>query len=278
MCIYLDLLFLLNTAVNYLLLRGSAAMGGCAAPPLRTLAAAGIGGGYAALSVLPGLTLLQALPFQLLCAVLMALCAFGCIKSTIRQSLLFLALSFALGGAVLLAVQAAETDLLMLGGRAYYAVSTPALLLLAGLCYGLAAVILSGCGFHRGGDIHTITMELQQRRVTVRALRDTGNTLRDPVTGQPVLVADWQCLARLLPEAGLTRQAFGQPAALMAQLSHSYPQCRFRLIPYRAIGVDSGLLLAVPCRIGGTKGLAAFTPTEVSPEGQFDALTGGIVS
>lgn len=277
MCIYLDLLFLLNTAVNYLLLRGSAAMGRCAAPPLRTLGAAGIGGVYAAVSVLPELQLLQALPFQLLCAAGMAVCTFGRRKSTVKQGLLFLALSFALSGLVLLAVQAAEPDLLMLGGHAYYAVSTPALLLLAGLCYGLAAVVLSGFGAHHGGDLHTVTLELLQRRVTVTALRDTGNTLRDPVTGRTVLVADWQCLAKLLPEAELNRQAFLQPAALMARLSQAYPRCRFQLIPYRAVGNDGGLLLAVRCRMGGQQGLAAFSPTEVSPEGQFDALTGGMV-
>jgi len=277
MTVYIDLLFALNTAVNYLLLRGSAAMGGAPAPPLRLLGAACIGGLYAALAVLPSLLWLGTPFYQLLCAALMLFCAFGAKRSTVKQGLLFLALSFAFGGTVLLAVQFLDKDLLLLGGMAYYAVSTPALLLCAGLCYGLAAVVLAGFGTHTGGDLFPANIHLGPRQITVTVLRDTGNTLRDPITGRPVTVANWQCLAKLLPDVSLTQQQFLQPAQLMQRLADSCPQHRFQLIPYRAVGTDCGLLLAVRCQVQQMPTLVAFSPTEVSPEGRFEALTGGII-
>ena len=79
----------------------------------------------------------------------MLLTAFGWKRNTIKQGLFFLGLSFAFSGMVLVAVQLAEPDFLLLGGRAYYAVSTPTLLLLAGLSYTFAAVVLAGCGTHK---------------------------------------------------------------------------------------------------------------------------------
>ena len=139
MTVYVDLLFGLNTVINYLLLRGSAAVSGCPAPPWRLLGAACLGGLYAAVCLLPGLESLQGLAGQTACGAGMLVAAFGWKRHTLRQGLFFLALSFAFGGAVLLLIQAVEPDCLLLGGRAYYAVSTPALLLLAGLGYGLAA-------------------------------------------------------------------------------------------------------------------------------------------
>ena len=47
MTVYVDLLFGLNTLINYLLLRGSAAMGGCPVRLWRLLTAAVMGGMYA---------------------------------------------------------------------------------------------------------------------------------------------------------------------------------------------------------------------------------------
>ena len=280
MTVYVDVLFGLNTAINYLLLRGCAAMGGCPARRLRLIPAAALGGIYAAAAVFPGLEWLSGPFFQLLCTAAMILTAFGLRKSALKQALFFLALSFAFGGAVLLAVQAAEPDVLLLEGRAYYAVSTPALLLLAAALYGLAALVLRGWGTHTGGEIVSLNLHLEGRSLPLKALKDTGNTLRDPVSGESVLVADWTVLDRLLPGNGLTQARFRNPAGLMTALSARHPECRFRLIPYRAVGVDTGLLLALRCGVSQKNRhqrdtLVAFSPNAVAPDGQFDALTGG---
>ena len=70
---------------------------------------------------------------------------------------------------------------------------------------------------------------------------------------------------------------FAAPAALVLRLQRLHP----RLIPFRAVGTGSGLLLALPCeevRIGKSvqkNGLVAFSPTPVSDGGGYEALTGG---
>ena len=281
MTVYVDLLFGLNAVINYLLLRGSAALGGCPVKLGRLLAAAVLGGLYAVATVLPGLERLQALGFQAACAGIMLVTAFGWKKNTVKQGLFFFGLSFAFSGAVLLLVQLVEPDCIFLGGRAYYALSTPALLLLAGVSYGLAAAVLAGCGTHTGGDIVSVTLQLEAAPVQLRALRDTGNTLRDPVTGQTVLVTDGRILDRLLPESRIAAAQLRDPAALLPELAARYPKLRFRLVPYRTVGVEGGLLLAVRCRMLKKRGtswvLTAFSPTEVSADGRFEALWGGAI-
>lgn len=279
MTVYVDLLFALNMTINYLLLRGSAALSGSPAVFWRLLAAAGVGGLYAVATVLPGLQFLQKGLHQGLCAGVMLLLAFGLRKNTVKQGLFFFALSFAFGGAVLLLVQAVEPDCVFLGGRAYYAVSMPAMLLLAGVCYGISAFVLKGCGTHTGGDIVPVTLLVENRSLDLKALRDTGNTLRDPISGQMVMIVDGGRLLTLFPRAADAQ--LRDPAALMQKLGKTYPQCRFRLISYRAVGVETGLLLAVRCR--GKIGkkvqpvLAAFSPGKLACDETFDALLGGAV-
>lgn len=275
MTVYVDLLFGLNTLINYLLLRGSAALGGTGAAIVRLVAAAVVGGCYAVLSVLPGCVFLQHWISQLLCAAIMLLIAFGWKKHTIKQAMLFFALSFAFSGAVLLLIQLVEPDCVLVGGRAYYAVSMPAMLLLAGACYFVAAVVLKGCGAHTGGDIVPLALEVEGRSVSLQALRDTGNTLRDPITGQNVLIVDGSLLPCLFPKAKEIN--LNDPSETVRYLSEHYPQCRFRLVSYRAVGVKSGLLPAVRCRVGTGKKtlslLAAFSPAQLGDT--YNALWGG---
>lgn len=282
MTVYVDLLFCLNTVINYLLLRGSAAMGGCPAGIWRLLGAAALGGLYAVAAVLPGLESLQGTFFQAVCAGVMLLAAFGWKRSTVKQGLFFFALSFALSGAVLLLIQVVEPDCVIFGGRIYYAVTTPALLLVAGVSYGLAAMVLNGWGSHTGGDVVPLTLELRGKRVEAKALRDTGNVLRDPVSGQNIPVASWQVLARLLPEADLKQEDLADPIALLEGLRKQYPQLRFRLLPYGAVGVSNGLLPVVRCEVQQGRRReripVAFTATELSAHGQYEILLGGVVT
>lgn len=275
MTVYVDLLFGLNTFLNYLLLRGAAAMGGVGRHTGRLVGAAAVGGLYAVLTLLPGLAVLAALPGQAAAAAVMVVLAFGWRKSSVKQGLYFLALSFALSGVMLLAVQFLEPDLRLLGGRAYYAVSTPALLLLAALSYCLAALVLQGVGRHTGGDITDLKLSLGERSVTLRALRDTGNTLRDPITGEGVVVAGYDALAALLPGAKATEAELRNPAELLPRLTGQFPGIRLRLVPFHAVGVEAGLLLALRCRAGGRPVLVAFSPTAVGGQGPYNALLGG---
>lgn len=278
MTVYVDLLFGLNAVINYLLLRGSAVVGGCPVRSGRLLLGAVLGGVYAVVVVLPGLEWLQRPLFQLLCAAGMLLTAFGWKRNTVKQGLFFLALSFAFSGMVLLLIQSVEPACLFLGGRAYYAVTTPALLLLAGLGYGTAALVLRGCGTHTGGDIIPVTLLCEGRDLPLKALRDTGNTLRDPMTGHPVLIVEAEQLLTLLG-AQVDPVCRTDPTTMLEELAWQCPKHRFSLVPYRAVGVDSGLLPALRCRLRTGKQtqpvLAAFSPTAVSADGRYDALWGG---
>jgi len=100
------------------------------------------------------------------------------------------------------------------------------------------------------------------------ALRDTGNTLRDPITGKGILVVDAQTAAKL---TGL------EPAALCDPVSTISKFPGLRLIPYRTVG-GTGFLLALQVRdakIGNRQGsiLVALSPNCLG--NHYQALTGG---
>ena len=268
MTVYLDTAFAVNGSVNYLLLLSAAYLAGAPLRRGRFLLAAALGGLYAAASFVPALAFLRTAGMKAVLLAVMALTAFGARRQTVKLALLFAAISAALAGAAMLAAQLLRLDPLLLPGGVFYPLRARAILFLAALCCGLCHLIFSRVTAHSG------------QLVPLTALLDTGNTLKDPLTGDSVLVVDGSIAAQLLPDAGLSTASLADPAGLFASLSEQYPFCRFRLIPYRAVGTVSGLLLAVRCEVSGKSGkpelkLVAFSPTPVSQTGEFDALIGG---
>lgn len=272
MTVYLDLVFVLNFAVNYLLLKGTALLG--AACSRSVALASALGALYAVLVYLPNLQWLQHSLIKLLTAALMLLCAFGYRRSTLRLSAVFAVLSFVLCGAIY-AVQSLQGQPSSYREHLLYPVSFATVLLTA-LAVCLACRLLLPRLSHSVNSTLPLELSLKGKKVCLTALRDSGNSLVDPLSGAPVLTVYWRAARALFP-THVCAEDFQSPTALALRLRSFSP----RLIPYRAVGVSDGLLLALPCHITlGTQqyyGLVAFSPTPVSDGGAYEALTGGIL-
>ena len=277
--IYVDTLFLLNALVDYLLLLASARLAGESLSRPRFLLGAALGGLYAAGIFLPGLGFLARPPCRLAAAAVMVLAAFWNSRRLLRQTVIFFALSCALGGGVLAVGLLGGRGLSLRGGVLYSGMDLKILLLSAAGCYALLTLALRGAARHTGpgGELLTVRLTLGARSLALTALADTGNTLSDPVTGRPVVVAEGEALEGLLP-AGL-RPDLADPAGWLEGLEGPW-QRRFRLVPYRAVGVERGLLLALrldKVQVGEADwgpALAALSPTPVSDGGSYRALVG----
>ena len=280
--IYVDTLFLLNAMVDYLLLLASARLAGEPLARLRFLLGAVLGGLYAVAIFLPGLSFLARPPCRLAAAVLMVLAAFWKSRRLLRQVVIFFALSCAFGGGVLAIALLGGRGLALSNGVLYSGMDLKIVLLSAAGCYGALTLIFQRTGRHTAssGELRPVRLTLGERQVSLTALVDTGNTLTDPATGRPVLVAEADCVEELLPPGIRPSPAdLRDPAGALERLEDPWRR-RFRLLPYRSVGVDRGLLLALrvdQVQVGEEdRGpmLAALSPTPVSDGGGYRALLG----
>ncbi len=272
MIVYGDVVLVLNLLINYTLLRGSARLGACAPRQWRLWAGSAIGAVYALLSFLPPWGFLHSLPVKLLTAGLMLCCAFGWKPSTLRLAGIFSFLSLVLCGAVY-SIHTLRGSPIDRGGYLLYPVSFSALLLTAfAVC--LACRMLLPPLQHDEKSLFPLSVSLKGKTVRLTALRDTGNTLTDPLSGAPVLTVYWKALRPLLPRT-LDETALQSPSEALTSLRSLSP----RLIPYRAVGTKRGLLLAIPCTVSlehkTQTQLVALSPTPVSDGGAYEALIGG---
>lgn len=244
---------LLNFIVEFLLLLGGGRLIGAPAGIIRCLMGAAAGALHSGLCLMPGLHFLGNPLWRAVSIGGMALIAYGLQRSTLRRGAVFAILSLALGG-----IAAGLGD----GGLFSWLAAAAGLGLLC---------LLGFRGKMQGGKFVPVEISSGDTKVHLTAMQDTGNTLCDPVTGRSVLVIDAEAASKL---TGLSREQLQKPVETIGAIPG------LRLVPYRAIGKESGLLLARKyqnVQIGNWKGssLVAFAPEGLG--GDYEALTGGAV-
>ncbi len=256
MVIYVDVVFLLNFLVDLFLLAGTNRLAGYRPDWGRCALSAAVGGLYAVCCLFPGLHFLGNLLWRTASLAAMAALAFGTDRSVLRRGVLFLLLSMALGGLATAVCRGGFWGLILCA---------------AGL------FVLCRLGFQRNAASSYVGVTILCRGKTYRltALRDTGNTLCDPVTGSPVLIVGANIAWDML---GLTVQDLNDPVSTLA--CGSCPG--LRLLPYRAVGMSNGMLLAMKMdkvvldgRESGN--IVAFAPNDLSVENTYQALAGGVL-
>lgn len=255
MAVYLDLVMLLNFLVDYLLLLGTNRLSGSPMAPGRCALAAVLGSVYAGACMLPGFRFLGNFLWRCISLGLMAVLAFGWSREAVKKGGLFLLLSLSLGGMALCFTKR-NFAALTLGAAGIW--------LLCRVAFGDGAV---------GREFVPVTLYWGTRQASFTALRDTGNTLRDPITGEPVLVVSGKIGEKL---TGLSRNQLAAPLETLA--AGGIPGAR--LVPYHAVGTAGGMLLALPLLAGTGKErrrvLVAFAP-EGLENGRYQGLTGGAI-
>lgn len=132
-------------------------------------------------------------------------------------------------------------------------------LLFSGICYLFFTCVSIGYEYIqiRTKNLYPVTLSHQGTVKKFRGLYDTGNMLEDPILGQPVSVIEEEALKALLSEEILDklRNLEEKPGELgSTELKELHP----RYIPYKSVGNPAGLLLAVTL-----EDLCIHTPREV---------------
>ena len=216
-------------------------------------------------------------------AVLALLAGYGKSRRLLRVSLVFFAVSAAFGGGVFALQLLGGRGLTLQNGIFYSAMDLRLILLSAAGCYVLITLLFQRTARHSGlrRELVPAVLTLEGRRVALTALVDTGNTLTDPATGRPVMVAEGEKVGALFPDGQAPApEELRRPVEALERLGRQGWQGRCRLLPYQAVGVECGMLLALRldgARVGTEdygKLLLALSPTRLTDGGGYHALIG----
>ena len=280
--IYVDTLFFLNLAVDYLLLLLTARLTGVWQSRGRLALGAAVGALLAVALYFPPM---PALPGLLLrggsCGVTV-LAAFGrqAPKRLARLCGTFVMLTAVLAGAVFAASFGKSGEMLQ-NGVFYIEISGVVMLIGFTALFALSGLVLGkGQAFAERAE-REILLETDTHRVRLRALCDSGNLLRDPISGRRVILVENGVAAQLFegPGAALLRNLQGQrPEELLPQLRRCC-KTAFWLLPVHTVNRESMLIVFRPARIRvdgklTEEFLIGLSPTGLEIGGGCQALIG----
>lgn len=255
MVVYLDAVFLLNYLVDFLLLQSADRLAGYRTSHIRLMMGALIGSVYGAFSLLPGFRFLGWDFWRVVMLITMAVVCFGVDFSAFRRGCLFTLLSMALGGAASASMAKDATG---------FFCCCALLWILCRVSFG------TGIGVR---EFAVVELYYGEKSVRIKALKDTGNGLRDPITGEQVLIASAEIGAQLL---GIGEDELKDPVHLV--MSGKVPG--LRLIPFSSVGMPKGLLPVIRMRgikvnTTYTDALIGFSPSKIGIGDGYQMLAGG---
>ena len=260
--IYADLVLGLNLVVDGTLLAMTARMRGLRISKWRWAGSVAIGTAYSCLLFLPFIPLMLTLAGKVLISICMLIVAFGYhhLGYLLRNMLVFYFSAFAIaGGAIGIQYLLQDASLWSLSSKAsanqiaeQMKMGAGVLLLAltaAVLCYWLA-MKQQQARKQMKSFLVDVEIGIEGKTANCRGLIDTGNGLKEPLSGAPVVITNADAWQGILPEHWLACARAGADWNALAQLSNhsdesdgqpvncTIDEGRLRLLPYR--GVNQG--------------------------------------
>ena len=276
--IYVDVLFLINFIINYLILFASGKIQSAYIRRWRLLIGGLIGAIYGVAAFFPDMEFLSVLSSKLAVSSLMVLASFGR-NHFLKKLLVFLLTSLAFGGVVFASFFSGSGNLVeMRSGVYYFHISAPFLIFVSVVSYIFFVLVFNRSASRSDRRISQVTILSNGTSISINALHDTGNSLRDPDTNAHIIISDYSVLKNAFPPPARKILDAETPEGFPLVLDKISPYGKFKLIPYKTVGVSFALMLAYKpdkILIDGKEeigALIALSRDKVSDGGAYAAL------
>lgn len=229
--IYVDELFFINLIFNYMALFILGKIMRLRIKQYRVLLGAGLG---AAGAVIIFCLEKNNVIIRLIMALVMILCAFGGKRAhLLRRLVLFMVIIMAVSGAVTAIFSVLPVGGIIKNGIMYYNISEKLFFIILLAVYPIVCAVFKFLSNRRKKQIYTAKIQKSDKSVTVSALYDSGNRLREPITGRAVMIAEWDAVKNL----------FDAPCEYDEILDNAQA-LKLWIVPYRALGKKDGRIFA----------------------------------
>lgn len=250
MTVYLDIVFLENVCMNYIIIYATVLLLKLNNKPYRIFFGSIIGAIYAVLSVLEIQNIYNNIFLKIIVSVVIMYISAETrgFKGLIKSVLVFYLVSFTFGGIALALLYFIKPEDILMRNGIYIGTYPIKIVLLGGI---IGIILFSICHsiiknkYGKKKKICDIEIGIEGNIKTVKALIDSGNFLKEPITGVPVVVVETTQLVQLIPRE-IIRNIEKIIAGDLSGLEQGNKFInRFRLIPFNSLGKENGLLLGI---------------------------------
>lgn len=251
MTIYLDIVLLENLIMNYIILFATGIIIKQKVKHIKLILAGLLGGIYAVIDYMKILEIYSNLFFKILLSVTMIYLSFNAknLKILIKQLLIFYLTSFAFGGCAFALLYFLKPENIFMRNGIYigtYPIKVAILGGFVGFVIITTAFQIIKRQISKKDMYCDIIITFKENESKVKAFIDTGNMLKEPITGIPVIVVEKEELSALLPQyllENIEKVLSGEYEEVLSAMEKEEYISRFRFIPFSSLGQEHGMLL-----------------------------------
>lgn len=243
MTIYLDIVFLENILMNYIILYATGFIQKKEMKSMRLIMSSTLGAAYAIITYLNLIPIYTSLFMKVLLSIIMCYIAFQnqTAKSLVKNLLLFYLSSFVIGGCSLAMLYMISPQNIIIKDGVFVGTYPMKITLIAGII-GFTIIQISFSINKRQIKQKDLICDLEiginKKSVTVKAYMDSGNVLKDPLTRAPVVIVEKNKIGKIVDLDKLN----------IYEDKNQYEggdELKIRLIPFKSIGSQNGMLIGL---------------------------------
>lgn len=252
MTIYIDVVLIENLIMNYIILFATAIILKLKIKHIRLIIASLIGAVYSILSYMSLLEMYSSIILKIILSIIIVYVAFypPKVNQLWKDLLIFYLTSFVFGGAAFSLIYIIKPqEILMKNGLflGIYPLKTIILGAILAFIIIITAFKIVKSKISKKDMICEIEIKLNKQEIKTKAMIDTGNLLKDPLTNTPVIVIEHTLLYDCMPKEilnNLEQILGGELEKIPEEIRNKYIS-KLKLIPFSSLGKQNGMLLGI---------------------------------
>ncbi len=252
MTIYIDVVLIENLLMNYIILFATGVILKVNIKHMRLILASLIGAIYTIIAYMSAFKIYSNIGLKFVLSVIMIYIAFNpkSVKKLFKFTLIFYLTSFVFGGAAFALIYIVKPqDILRNNGLILNSDSLKVIFISA-----IIAFVIIIIGFKvvknkiSAKDMYChINIKLNHKEIETKAMIDTGNFLKEPITNTPVIVVEHTLLYDCIPKEILNHLENilgGDFSEIPKNIKEEYMP-KLKVIPFSSLGKQNGMLLGI---------------------------------
>lgn len=252
MTIYIDIIIVENLIMNYIIIYATGLISKSKISHLRIFFASTIGAIYAITEYISKLNIYSNMLVKIVLSVIIVFVAFypQDIKKMCKQLVLFYLTTFTFGGVATYLIYVLKPQDIIIKNGMYVGTYVLKIIFIGAIVGTIILIIafkFAKNKITRKDMICKIKIKLNGKEVVLDTMVDTGNMLKEPLTGNSVVIVEKTSLYDLIPKEILNNTESilgGDFKEIPEKIKNEYIS-RLKIIPFSSLGKQNGMLIGI---------------------------------
>lgn len=255
MTIYIDVVLIENLIMNYIILLATGMILKIKIKHIRLIIGSLLGAIYTIIGYIGILEIYSSFILKIILSIMIVYIAYypQTLKKMWKELLFFYLTSFVFGGVAFSLIYIVKPQEIIMKNGLFlgtYPLKTVILGAIVAFVIIITAFKIIKSKISKKDLICEITVEIEGKKIITKALIDTGNMLKEPITNTPVVVIEHTLLYDVIPKEILNHLEEiigGDFKEIPEEIKNKYVS-KLKLIPYSSLGKQNGMLLGIKAK------------------------------